>query len=756
MKSCSENEIGRLFGTIDRLFRANELAAVIVHMNDTYRIEERRAGGVLELPGIPRVAALVAKIREAVGEDRTLVLHSGDFLSPSYLSNRCRTYGRPMLELLNFVDCMALGNHEFDHDRPGSASRLAVRLRSKHRKFKILASNLAPPRGISEFERIMFWPQNDPFLAVIGLSGQETIEAASEHGFFTQSWKAAARDALATIRDRGTVGYIAVLSHLGRDEDKALQKFIQREWSNHGFAHIFGGHDHHIGRREPGSVCCLSKNLSNCATVSVSILTKTQVAAPPGAWGLPGATHPPDETDILHALSGSADDEHTWREGRRARAAEMAPQAVNFYRQKAKGKRPLDTQEAYVRYIEAWIARWKHQLDEPSVAAQEAFEWARQFVRGDFSRAQHSDLRSGDTEALFSSVPAVAFDAVSPLSEAQAEVDRWMAVQRRCMARGLGDVCGTPHVVADFPGSENDARDGSLRSSSTDFGNLVADAVEAATGADFALIHAGSFRIDQRLGSTIILDDLFECFIYDDPSAVIVAEFSKREITEMLKHARGKLGSGSFLQVSRGVSSLRGDGRIRTAIPAYLLSSDQDGYQSIVAAERGVDRRDLLDREFLGCERHSLIDLCRRGMAGDGVRYDGRVRLTAEKTLYGREAWMAGFLAAVDDYVSQCERIGLNFGAQLILLESSQRASAQILRGGNSLEEAIAQIHKCINDLFRTDFDEIKLPSRRVEALMKALSQHERTFAMNRDYRKYLSSAFEYVMQAQLRQFLAD
>jgi 2',3'-cyclic-nucleotide 2'-phosphodiesterase (5'-nucleotidase family) len=77
-------EVGRV---IERF--AGRLAAVVVHINDTYVVEERPADA---FPGFPRLIGTVDKLRgwtrRHCGEDRVLVVHSGDFLAPSLLARK--------------------------------------------------------------------------------------------------------------------------------------------------------------------------------------------------------------------------------------------------------------------------------------------------------------------------------------------------------------------------------------------------------------------------------------------------------------------------------------------------------------------------------------------------------------------------------------------------------------------------------------------------------------------------------------------
>ena len=89
--------MGNISYYIDRIhyMAANKaLAGVIVHLNDTYRIEDQRQStdpkSALCIPSFARVASLIERLRgltiDTIGEVRVLVVHSGDFLGPSYLS----------------------------------------------------------------------------------------------------------------------------------------------------------------------------------------------------------------------------------------------------------------------------------------------------------------------------------------------------------------------------------------------------------------------------------------------------------------------------------------------------------------------------------------------------------------------------------------------------------------------------------------------------------------------------------------------
>jgi 2',3'-cyclic-nucleotide 2'-phosphodiesterase (5'-nucleotidase family) len=68
---------------------------------------------------LTRIASFVREVRQQVADgltsDRTLVLHAGDFLSPSGMSMAFK--GKRMVDLLLHhcqIDFAAIGNREFD------------------------------------------------------------------------------------------------------------------------------------------------------------------------------------------------------------------------------------------------------------------------------------------------------------------------------------------------------------------------------------------------------------------------------------------------------------------------------------------------------------------------------------------------------------------------------------------------------------------------------------------------------------------
>ncbi|KAA0200128.1 Trifunctional nucleotide phosphoesterase protein YfkN [Fasciolopsis buskii] len=88
----------------------NTIHAKILHFNDVYNVEE--SSGDL-CGGAARFVTALKQFR-AQAKENTLILFSGDLLSPSSLS--MTTEGSHMIDVLNHLnlDCAVIGNHDFD------------------------------------------------------------------------------------------------------------------------------------------------------------------------------------------------------------------------------------------------------------------------------------------------------------------------------------------------------------------------------------------------------------------------------------------------------------------------------------------------------------------------------------------------------------------------------------------------------------------------------------------------------------------
>lgn len=98
---------------------------VIVHVNDTHsHLDPERSGDDAGRGGVIERAAYIDSLRQAVGKNKVLLLHAGDWDqgSPYYTIFE----GDLEVSLINSLkyDCLTLGNHEFDNGVEELARRL--------------------------------------------------------------------------------------------------------------------------------------------------------------------------------------------------------------------------------------------------------------------------------------------------------------------------------------------------------------------------------------------------------------------------------------------------------------------------------------------------------------------------------------------------------------------------------------------------------------------------------------------------------
>ena len=236
-------------------------SALVIAVNDTYRIEPNLHEGI---GGLARLRTL-RRMREASGEE-VLLLHAGDFLSPSLLS---RTFdGKQMIAVLNLMNgqvgvpdprmLVLFGNHEFDKKANCSDPSL-LRARIRESEFRWLASNVdfdgcanGPMLLDDERKKV----NGDTVVKVggirIGVFGLTIDLPANANKPLPPIAGKAHRLALARteserLRTQGAEVVIA-LTHLDRDEDASILKAFSQKPVN-GRVHdgpdlLIGGHDH--------------------------------------------------------------------------------------------------------------------------------------------------------------------------------------------------------------------------------------------------------------------------------------------------------------------------------------------------------------------------------------------------------------------------------------------------------------------------------------------------------------------------------
>jgi 5'-nucleotidase len=142
-------------------------------------------------------------------------------------------------------------------------------------------------------------------------------------------------------------------------------------------------------------------------------------------------------------------------------------------------------------------------------------------------------------------------------------------------------------------------------------GDLVTDAMRAGTGADVALLNAGTLRLDQAIPPGPITNHQLEAmFPFSDDTRVVTFGLTGTRLRTILEHAVSQriLGTGGFLQVS-GISFTfdparpsgsrlvgdirRGDGKVvgpsdtvSVTLNSYPACQGGDGYQIPEASSR--------------------------------------------------------------------------------------------------------------------------------------------------------------------------
>ena len=553
------------------------LVAVVVHLNDTYLIDDRPERA---LPGFARITATVKRLREhvneVVGADRVLVVHSGDFLGPSRLS--LQDHGEAMVELLNLagVEYCVLGNHEFDdYGKLLGAQVLADRLREA--KFKVLLSNASDPTGLINVDSGAFWPAPDgpdskPLISLTGVvsadvansfqSPYEDPDPFADDVIKKWDFIPPSQALIRFLQIQPDVPFRIVLSHATQSEDRLLRLQIPETPRTY----VLGGHDHDIEWVEDDRQVFVMKNLSNAETVRVLLL-----------------------------LAGG--DSVT-------RKVYATYQRLAQRRRNTGGQKP-----SYPQDLEAVLLA-ANDLDSDVI---------REHIANEAPTGEFDNL----DDALFSACykrDIIAYklrynDHPAPDPQAAATIQK--AID------GLVGAADDGQLVRDFSPVKLEARDARIRRYQTNFGAFVAECVRLqADDADVAIINSGSFRCDCVLGSKLRMRDLREAFLYDKPNAIMVLEVDSKVVDALIHHGRqpAKLGTGAFPQIADHREGKTG--LVRLAISSYLLTkpNNTDGYDVVLFkewAQKAWQSPDLAtaridaEKASAGSPKFSIIDAVR-------------------------------------------------------------------------------------------------------------------------------------------------
>lgn len=241
-------------------------------------------------------------------------------------------------------------------------------------------------------------------------------------------------------------------------------------------------------------------------------------------------------------------------------------------------------------------------VDVGGVLIVQTHEWARNLG---FVRLEVEDRTVVDYEARL--IPVT--DAVEPHPEIQAIYDKWEVL----LSERLNEVVGKTAVF--FDGEREN-----VRTQETNLGNLIADIMREATGADIALTNGGGIRASLPQGD-ITVGDIYTVLPFDNTLTVI--EITGRQLLEALEHSVRLLPeqNGGFLQVSglsfavnprmsgKRVFNIRVNGEIIEMDKLYTVATNDflaaggDGFDSFanstVVSETGLMLRDVVVDYFL-------------------------------------------------------------------------------------------------------------------------------------------------------------
>jgi 2',3'-cyclic-nucleotide 2'-phosphodiesterase (5'-nucleotidase family) len=541
--------------------RKDDIVAVVVHLNDTYLIEQRPERN---LPGFARIIATVNRLRarteEVTGKDLVLVVHSGDFLFPSLLSSNPDKgdKGEAMVELLNRmgVDYCVLGNHEFDD----GAKVLATRLTKA--QFKVILANASDPTGLiredgDRVRRRVIWPhdekRNPParvaITGVVSADVHESFESPDPDpdpigSALKGKWYALDRKAKWSftppleavmewlklvksleLEHNTNIPFRILLTHATQNEDRQLRQ----QMPDMPRTYILGGHDHDIDWIEDDNDVYVIKELANAETVRVMLLLAGGESVVNEVWG-------------------------AYR-----RLKERESRTLQY---------PADL-EAVLLPVSDWdrkvlTNRIKNAEPDRGFADLDEVLTKLHFVSEGLGIPDMISytLRYGDHEQAAPEDEAYVAKALAAVAEND---DTVSVVNFRKYTDKL------------------EARDGRIRRRETDLGVFVAECVRLEANADVAIINSGTFRCDSELEPELTVRDLRETFLYDNPKAIMVLEVDSKVVDELIEHGLqpDKAGTGAYPQIADNRDDKTGN--VLLAIPSFLLTRrNNDGYDTVL------------------------------------------------------------------------------------------------------------------------------------------------------------------------------
>lgn len=634
-------ELQRLLNKIEE--SKDRLLGVVVHLNDTYLIDERSEQ---KLPGFARVTATIKRIRqqviESIGEDKTLVVHSGDFLGPSLLGKKDK--GESIITLLNNLglNYCTLGNHEFDYGEEKLIEQI------KKANFQVLLSNVETDS--IPLQSYTLWPnEENPLIALTGIVSSTVYE-----GFKPKDkWKFSppVLSLHRFLEDTKKVPFRIILSHATREEDNAIRNTIFRIYEKVPpyRSYILGGHDHDIDWIEGTDWTIkndeeyhtwkipLMKNLANLQTVRVLLLLS----------GGSGEIHRiiEDENILFIADSKVARDaitllndnnaERSWKN--RDKPLKLYPQDLCTL---LNDIHPRDA-EQFRKFFES--EEFQHQWSQLTGYAPEyslGAAWALLPKKSDIlpfllRYEDHKNAEANDVKNINNMLNIITkFD--------------------------------DNDIVCDFSNNnfeDFDAREVSIRNVSTNFGFFAAECVRRKGNADIAILNSGSFRCDSTLSLTLQKIHLRETFLYDSDDSIILLTLSKEIVQSLLTHGLSRQGEGAYPQFAP--TKIPNKPSLKVAIASFLINEDFDGYTTNLAQSFRVENSESLRSEIIPEIKDSLSFSIKDAVSefGSIVGYPTQEVYNQEQQLYSREL-ETEFIRLVNKFVNAfkiwAENVDLN------------------------------------------------------------------------------------------------
>ena len=534
------------------------MLAVIVHINDTYIVEERKDR---QLPGFPRLISTVNKIREFVsaelGKDRTLVLHSGDFIGPSLLSKRDR--GEEMinqLELLGLDYCI-LGNHEFDYESSNS-SVLKDHLETSNFGVVLSNANSTDSQFQKHINEVIFWPSEDePLIAIMGIISQSVARAFKPK----ENWD---YEELHVTLDRvlpkvKNSHYQIVLTHADREDDRQIRDILHRwnysgprkygETRKNAFSKplILGGHDHDIDWGECDGIP-IYKNEANLKNVRVFCLYGGGISA-----------YPLLQEELLLYES------HLFQQER-----------LDVVLKMMEG----EDAEAYKFFYPTDIDKFLHVFEDFERSIVE-----RQLAESNPNATEQSPIPYGLAISKLQNYPYYYLtrslkyqDFLPPDPAAQESIDKCLKIHTSSNAFD---------IMLDASGRLDffEGRESYSRSMPTNLGCYFAEAIRLYTNSDLAIINSGAIRCDDTYPAKLSRYDIEEMFLYDSDDAISIVEMPKDIASALIEYGTSniKRHTGGYPQYYP--KTLPAKEIMMVAVPSYWFFNDNctDGYIEFIA-----------------------------------------------------------------------------------------------------------------------------------------------------------------------------